>query len=62
MFQPTASASDGSAASPARQNFLHRLEAHHIRPTARDYYVRWAETWINARAHRSADATTGWLN
>ncbi|MCX6878810.1 MAG: hypothetical protein NTW21_34115 [Verrucomicrobia bacterium] len=35
------------AATPARLNFLHRLESLAIRPAARDYYVRWAEAWIN---------------
>ncbi|MCX6875868.1 MAG: hypothetical protein NTW21_18965, partial [Verrucomicrobia bacterium] len=28
-------------------NFLHRLETNAIRPAARDYYIRWAEAWIN---------------
>jgi hypothetical protein len=47
MSKPTTPPSDGSAATPARLNFLQRLETHAIRPTARDYYVRWAEAWIN---------------
>jgi hypothetical protein len=37
---------DSSAATPARLNFLQRLEVLTICPAARDYYVRWAETWI----------------
>ncbi|MCX6880063.1 MAG: hypothetical protein NTW21_40610 [Verrucomicrobia bacterium] len=36
-----------SAATPARLSFLHRLESLAIRPTTRDYYVRWAEAWTN---------------
>ncbi|MCX6878219.1 MAG: hypothetical protein NTW21_31065 [Verrucomicrobia bacterium] len=47
MFKPAPSPPDGSAATPARWNFLHRLEALSIRPAAHDYYVRWAEAWIN---------------
>jgi len=52
MFQPDPPSPDGSAASPARLNFLQRLETRAIRPAARDYYVRWAEAWIKARGHR----------
>ncbi|MCX6880830.1 MAG: hypothetical protein NTW21_44570 [Verrucomicrobia bacterium] len=36
-----------SAATPARLNFLRRLESLAIRQAARDYYVCWAEAWIN---------------
>jgi hypothetical protein len=46
MFQPAPPNSVDSAATPARLNFLQRLETHAIRPAARDYYVRWA-SWIN---------------
>ncbi|MCX6874912.1 MAG: hypothetical protein NTW21_14055 [Verrucomicrobia bacterium] len=47
MFKPAPPSPDASAATPARLNFLHRLEAHAIRPATRDYYVRWAEAWTN---------------
>jgi hypothetical protein len=47
MFQPAHPNSVDSAATPTRLNFLQRLETHAIRPTARDYYVRWAAAWIN---------------
>ena len=45
-------------ASLSRQRFLQRIDALLIRPNAREYYVRWAESWIKARAHRSPDTTT----
>ena len=45
------------AASP-RQRYLRRIAALPIRPAARDYYVRWAESWTKARGNRSPDATT----
>ncbi|MCX6876330.1 MAG: hypothetical protein NTW21_21355 [Verrucomicrobia bacterium] len=47
MSKPTTPSPDGSAATPARLNFLQHLETQAIRPAARDYYVRWAESWIN---------------
>jgi hypothetical protein len=43
-------------------NFLQRLETQAIRPAARDYYVRWAEAWINARGNRSADTTSAYFD
>jgi len=62
MFQSDPPSPDGSAASPARQAFIQRLETLAIRPAARDYYVRWAEAWINARGKRSADTTTAYFD
>ena len=62
MFQPAHPNSVDSAATPARLNFLQRLETHATRPSARDYYVRWAEAWINARGNRSADTTTAYFD
>jgi hypothetical protein len=53
MFKPATPSPDGSAVTPARLNFLHRLESLALRPAVRDYYVRWAEAWINARGNRS---------
>ena len=62
MFKPATPPFDGSAVTPARLNFLQRLESLAIRPAARDYYVRWAEAWINARGNRSADATSSYFD
>jgi hypothetical protein len=62
MFKRAQAPPDGSAATPARLNFLQRLETHAIRPAARDYYVRWAEAWINARGNRSTDTTTAYFD
>ena len=62
MSKPTTPPPDGSAATPARLNFLQRLETQAIRPAARDYYVRWAEAWINARGNRSADTTSAYFD
>ncbi|MCX6874513.1 MAG: hypothetical protein NTW21_12020 [Verrucomicrobia bacterium] len=47
MSQPPPPSPAASAATPARLNFLHRLESLAIRPAARDYYVRRAEGWTN---------------
>ena len=58
MFEPAPSPPDDSAATRARLNLPQRLETHAIRPAAHDYYVRWAEPWINARGNRFADTTT----
>ncbi|MCX6873102.1 MAG: hypothetical protein NTW21_04750 [Verrucomicrobia bacterium] len=43
MSPPPPPSPAASAATPARLNFLHRLESLAIR----DYYVRWAEAWSN---------------
>jgi Phage integrase, N-terminal SAM-like domain/Phage integrase family len=39
-----------------------RLAERSIRPAARDHYVRWAETWVGTRAHRSPEATTAFFD
>jgi integron integrase len=49
-------------ATPSRQRFLDRLAERSIRPAARDHYVRWAETWVGTRAHRSPEATTAFFD
>ena len=59
MFKPATLPPDGSAATPARLNFIQRLESLAIRPAARSHYVRWAEAWIKARGHRSAHTVAG---
>ena len=48
--------------SPARQLFLQRLAEIPVKPTARDYYVRWAESWTKARGNRSPDATRNFFD
>ena len=43
--------------SPARRKFIQRITSLPIKPAARDYYVRWAESWTKARGHQSAERT-----
>lgn len=45
----------GKDVSPNRKKFIHIISAISIKPTVRDYYVRWAESWIKAHGHRSAE-------
>jgi hypothetical protein len=53
---------NGQPVSPARQRFLQRLVDLSIKPTAREYYVQWAEAWTKARGNRSADATSAFFD
>lgn len=53
--------SRGASISPARQAFLQRLSALHVRSAAVPYYVRWAEAWAKARGHQSAQRTLQWF-
>ncbi len=46
----------------SRQRFLDRLSSLSIRPTARDYYVRWAEDWTKARDQQSAERTQAYFD
>ena len=62
MPPPSDIPADGQPVSPTRQRFLQRLDALAIRPTAREYYVQWAEAWTKARGNRSADATTAFFD
>ena len=62
MFKPATPLTDGSAVTPARLNFLQRLESLAVRPAARDYYVRWAEAWLKAHGNRSADTTSAYFD
>lgn len=48
--------------SPERLRFLRRIEELPIKPAARDYYVRWAESWLKARGHRSAQRTQDYFD
>jgi len=50
------------AASPVRQQFLQVLATTSIRPTAHEYYARWAESWTKARGHQSAERTQAWFD
>jgi len=43
--------------SPARRKFIQRISSLPIKPAARDYYVRWAESWTKAIGHQSAERT-----
>ena len=40
-----------------RWKFIQRVAALPIKPAARDYYVRWAESWTKARGHQSPERT-----
>jgi integron integrase len=48
--------------SPARQEFILRVERLAIKPAARDHYLRWAETWTKARGHQSAERTQAYFD
>ena len=56
-FQPTLLDQVHTAISPNRQRFLQRISQLPIKPAARDYYIRWAETWTKARGHQSPTRT-----
>ena len=62
MYPPSVPPSDGHPASQARLRFLQRLDVLAIKPSAREYCVRWAECWTKARGNRSADATTAFFD
>lgn len=51
-----------SQPSPARLQFIQRLTDTRIKPTAHDYYIRWAESWTKARGHNSAQRTQEWFD
>lgn len=48
--------------SHARRRFLQRIAALPIKPVAREYYVRWAESWTKARGHQSAERTQAYFD
>lgn len=52
----------GQNVSDARRKFIQRLAALPIKPTARDYYVRWAESWTKARGHQSTGRTQAYFD
>jgi integron integrase len=61
---PASSEPDRSqhAVSPARRKFIQRIAGLPIKPTARDYYVRWAESWTKAQGHQSAERTQAYFD
>ena len=62
MDPDPATPSERQPVTPARQRFLDRLSSLSIRPTARDYYVRWAEDWTKARGQQSAERTQAYFD
>jgi integrase len=62
MISPPYPAAGQKTTSPLRQRFLHRLETASIKPAARDYYVRWAESWTKARGHQSPERTQAYFD
>jgi len=52
----------GKNVSPARRKFLQRIAALPVKPTTHVYYVHWAESWIKARGHQSAERTQAWFD
>ena len=57
MTAPPTSCSGSRSISPVRQKFIQRIAGLPIKPAARDYYVRWAESWTKARGHQSPERT-----
>jgi hypothetical protein len=53
---------DDLSLSPARLKFIQRLKMLPIKPAAHDYYIRWAESWIKACGHHSAQRTQEWFD
>jgi hypothetical protein len=52
----------GHSLSPSRQRFLERLTEISVKAAARDYYIRWAESWTKARGHHSSQLTQEWFD
>ena len=48
--------------SPARRKFTLCIAALPIKPAARDYYVRWAESWTKACGTHSAERTQAYFD
>lgn len=62
MSSPSNLDSSGQNISPARHRFIQRLAALPIKPTARDYYIQWAESWTKARGHQSPERTHAYFD
>jgi len=62
MSPPPDSVRPDPARSPARRKFIQRISELPFKPAARDYYVRWAESWTKARGQQSAERTQAWFH
>ncbi len=62
MSASSKSDSSGHHVSDARRKFLQRISSLPIKPAARDYYVRWAESWTKARGHQSHERTQAYFD
>ena len=62
MTPPSSPDPSDPTLSPARRKFVQRISSLPIKPTARGYYVRWAETWTKAHGHHSADRTQAYFD
>lgn len=62
MHSPPEPDPSKQALSPARQKFTQCISSLPIKPTARDYYVRWAESWTKAQGHQSAERTEAYFD
>ncbi|RYD35489.1 MAG: integron integrase [Verrucomicrobiaceae bacterium] len=62
MSPPSDRDPSGHPISDARQRFVQRIAALPIKPAARDYYVRWAESWTKARGHQSPERTRAYFD
>ncbi len=54
--------SSGKNISQARHRFIQRIAELPIKPTARDYYIQWAESWTKARGHHSPERTHAYFD
>jgi hypothetical protein len=62
MSASSKSDSSGHHVSDARRKFLQRISSLPVKPAARDYYVRWAESWTKAIGHQSAVRTQAYFD
>jgi len=62
MSPPLDSEPTSANVSDARQKFIRRIAELPIKPVARDYYVRWAESWTKARGHQSPERTQAYFD
>ena len=61
MSSPSEPDPNRQQVSATRQRFIERITQLPIKPAARDYYVRWAESWTKARGNRSPEHTTAFF-
>ena len=62
MHPPSGLGPSKPALSPIRREFIQRIATLPIKPAARDYYIRWAESWTKARGHQSAERTHAYFD